>query len=173
MIELIAKIVRVLNSETEPSQISLAVCFAMIIGFTPLMSPHNLIVLLLICILRVNLSAFIVTWGIFSGLAYLLDPIFHGIGLAVLSAESLQPLWTGFYNNIWLRLSNFNNTLVMGSLIFSLVLFVPLLLGLNFGIRTYRSRVLDWLKKTRIAQALSASRFYHIYQTVSGWGGRS
>ena len=173
MIELIARIVRVLNSETEPSQISLAVCLAMIIGVTPLMSPHNLIVLLLICILRVNLSAFIVTWGIFSGLAYLLDPTFHGIGLAVLSAESLQPMWTGFYNNIWLRLSNFNNTLVMGSLIFSLVLFVPLLLGLNFGIRTYRSRVLDWLKKTRIAQVLSASKFYHIYQTVSGWGGRS
>ncbi|MEJ2097582.1 MAG: TIGR03546 family protein [Deltaproteobacteria bacterium] len=173
MIDLIARIVKVLNSETEPSQISLAVCFAMIIGFTPLMSLHNVIILLLVCVLRVNLSAFIVTWGIFSGLAYLLDPLFHKIGLSVLSAKSLQPLWTSFYNTIWLRLGNFNNTVVMGSLIFSLVLFVPVLLGLNFSIRTYRSRVLDWLKKTRIAQALSASRFYHIYQTVSGWGGRS
>ena len=82
MIGTIAKILKALNSETAPGQISMALCFALIIGLTPLYSLHNLLVLLLVLILRVNLSAFIVGWVFFSGVAYILDPIFqHGIGL--------------------------------------------------------------------------------------------
>jgi uncharacterized protein (TIGR03546 family) len=173
MIELIARLVKVLNSETEPAQISLAACFAMIMGFTPLWSLHNALVLLLVLILRVNLSTFIVAWGMFSVLAFMLDPVFHSIGLAILTAKPLIPIWTACYNNIWLRLDNFNNTVTMGSLFVSLVLFGPLLLVLNYGIRHYRDHVLSWMKRTRIAQMLAASKFYQIYQAVSGWGGRS
>ena len=54
MIELIANIFKVLNSETEPRQISLAACLAMIAGLTPLARPHNLLVLLLVLLLRVT-----------------------------------------------------------------------------------------------------------------------
>ena len=48
MIEAIANLLKVLNSETEPGQISLALCLAMIAGFTPVLCPHNLLVLLLV-----------------------------------------------------------------------------------------------------------------------------
>jgi uncharacterized protein (TIGR03546 family) len=173
MIELIARLLKVLNSETEPAQISMAVCFAMIMGFTPLLSLHNVLVLLLVFILRVNLSAFIVALGVFSALAYLLDPLFHTAGLAVLTAGPLASFWTALTNNIWLRLDNINNSITMGSLLISLVLFIPVLLLLNFGIRRYRDHLLAWIKRTRIAQVLGASKFYRIYQAVSGWGGRS
>ena len=83
MIETLAKLLKVLNSETSPGQISLGFCLAMIAGFTPVLSPHNLIVLLLVLVLRVNLSAFIVGWVLFSALAYALDPLFHLIGQAI------------------------------------------------------------------------------------------
>ncbi len=79
MIKLLAKLLRVLNSETDPGQISLGLCFAMIAGLTPLLSLHNLVVLLLVCILRVNLSAFLLGLAVFTGIAYLLDPLFHHI----------------------------------------------------------------------------------------------
>lgn len=173
MFQIIARLIKVLNSETEPVQISLAACLAMIIGFTPLWSLHNLLILLLVCIVRVNFSTFIVAWGVFSAIAYLLDPFFHAIGLSVLTAESLKSLCTLLYNNTWLRLDGINNSIAMGSLITSLVLFVPLLFLLNFVIRRYRDNFLSWIKKTRIAQMMGASRLYQAYQTVSGWGGRS
>ena len=89
MIGTIAKILKALNSETAPGQISMALCFALIIGLTPLYSLHNLLVLLLVLLLRVNLSAFIAGWVFFSGIAYILDPIFHRIGLALLTTASL------------------------------------------------------------------------------------
>jgi len=115
MIKMIAKFLKVLNSETEPGQISLAFCLAMILGLTPLMSLHNLVVILLMLLVRVNLSACILGWIFFSGIAYILDPLFNLIGLAVLTSKGLEGLWTSLYNIMIFRLAKFNNSIVMGS----------------------------------------------------------
>ncbi len=171
MLRVVAKFLKVLNSETEPGQISLAFCLSMIAGLTPIASPHNILVFLLAFLLRVNLSAFILGFGLFSGIAYGLDPLFHRIGLAVLTTGPLEGLWTVLYNiTVW-RIERFNNTVVMGSLVFSLVFFVPLLLLSNTAVRRYREHVLDWIEKTRAMKVVRASRFYQIYRSVSGWGG--
>jgi uncharacterized protein (TIGR03546 family) len=171
MIKAFARLLRVLNSETEPGQISLAFCLSMIIGLSPILSLHNLIILFLVLMLRVNLSAFILGGIFFSGMAYLLDPIFHKIGLAVLTAGPLNELWTAFYNTFLWRIERFNNSIVMGSLLFSLVLFIPLFILSNRMILRYREHLLVWVRKTRIIQALKATKLYRAYQTVSAWRG--
>lgn len=171
MLRTVAKLLRVLNSETEPGQISLGFSFALVAGLTPLWSLHNLVVLLLVLVLRVNLSAFLLGLLFFSGLAYLLDPLFHRLGLALLTAGSLQDLWTSLYNSTVWRLERFNNSIVMGSLIFSLAAFVPFLLLSNMLIRRYRAHVLAWVQKTRVMQMFKASKLYHAYQSISGFGG--
>ncbi len=164
MIDMIAKLLKILNSDAEPGQISIAFCFAMIAGLTPLYSLHNLFVLLIVLLFRVNLSGFILGWAIFSGCAYLLDPVFHRLGYAVLTMSSLEALWTFFYNIVLLRLENFNNTVVMGSFIISILLFLPLYFLLNFLIQKYRTHFIGWIQKTRIAQIIKASKIYAAYQ---------
>jgi uncharacterized protein (TIGR03546 family) len=171
MLRMLARLLAVLNSETHPGQISLGFCLAMVAGLTPFMSLHNLLVLLLVLLIRVNLSAFLLGLTLFSGLAFGLDPLFHRIGLAVLTQESLVGLWTGLYNSTIWRIEHFNNSIVMGSLLFSLALFVPLYLFSNVAIRRYRAHVLAWVEKTRLMQVLKASRFYSLYQSFSGIGG--
>ncbi|MDX2447552.1 MAG: TIGR03546 family protein [Desulfobacterales bacterium] len=173
MLTIVAKIFKTLNSETEPFQISLALCFAMIAGLTPLWSLHNFIVLLLVLILRVNLATFILAWLGFSGIAYLLDPVLHAFGLHILTADALKGFWTSLYNSTLWRLSNYNNSLLMGSLITSLGLFVPLFFLSNMIIRKYREHIFAWVMKSRIVQVLKASKFYGIYKSVSDWGGLS
>ena len=171
MIKLLAKLLRVLNSETEPGQLSLGLCFAMIAGLTPLLSVHNLFVLLLVFILRVNVSAFLLGLALFTGMAYLLDPLFHLLGLAVLTVPSLEGLWTTLYQSVWWRLEHFNNSIVMGSLVFSVAIFVPVLLLSNLLIRRYRQHVLFWVQKTKIMQMFKASKLYQTYETLSAWRG--
>ncbi len=166
MLSIIAKLLRVLNSETNPAQISLAFCLAMLAGLTPFSSLHNLMPLFLVLILRVNLSSFLVGLAFFSGVAYLLDPVFHQIGLGVLKAEALQNLWTQCYNNPFIRLTRFNNTILMGSLVFSLLFFIPLFMATNLFIRKYRDHILTLVQKSRIMKALKASKFYSIYNRV-------
>jgi uncharacterized protein (TIGR03546 family) len=167
MIRATAKLLSVLNSETDPGQISLAVAFSMIAGLTPFWSLHNLLVLFLILVIRVNLSAFMLGWAFFSGVAYLIDPLFHRIGLALLTAPALEGSWTALYNTPLGRLSRFNNTIVMGSLAFSLLFFVPLLLVSNRAIRKYREHLLAWVQQTRLMQAFTGTRVYQLYRTYS------
>ena len=149
----------------------MAFCLAMVMGFTPLFSLHNLIVLFLALFLRVNLTGFILAWTVFSGLAYLLDPFFSWLGVTILSAAALQGLWTALYNIALARLENFNNSVVMGSLVLSFILFFPLYFLFNFLIRRYREHVLAWIQKTRIAQMIKATKLYSAYQTLSGLRG--
>ncbi len=159
MIRAAIKLLRVIGSETEPGQISLGFAFALIAGFTPLVSLHNLLVLFLILVLRVNLSAFFLGLAFFSGVAYLLDPVFHRIGLAVLTAGSLEGLWTTLYNSTLWRLERFNNSIVMGSLVVSLALFVPFYLLSNQLILKYREHVLAWVQKTKLVHVLNLLRY--------------
>ena len=173
MIKMIAKFLKVLNSETEPGQISLAFSLAMILGLTPLMSLHNIVVILLMLLVRVNLSACILGWVFFSGIAYILDPLFNLIGLAVLTSKGLEGLWESLYTITIFRLAKFNNSIVIGSFLFSLVFFIPLYLLSNQGIRKYRVYVLEWVKKTKLMKAFKANKLYKAYQAVSGWGGAS
>jgi uncharacterized protein (TIGR03546 family) len=171
MLRLLAKTLKVLNSEADPAQISLALVLALVMGFTPFWSLHNLIVLLLVLVLRANLSTFILGLAVFGSLAYLLDPLFHRLGLVLLTADPLTGFWTSVYNTIPGRLDRINNTVVAGSLAFSMVVAFPVFLLFNLLIRKYRERIKTWVEKSHIAQAIKANRFYRIYQSVSIWGG--
>jgi uncharacterized protein (TIGR03546 family) len=170
MINQVAKLMKVLNSETDPAQISFAICFAMIMGLTPLYSLHNFLVLFIVLLLRVNLSIFILGWLFFSGVSYILDPLFHRIGLAILTTKTLEAIWTALYNITIFRLAHFNNSIVMGSLFVSLILFVPVFLLSNMLINKYRDHILAWVRKTRIMQILKGSKLFQAYEAVSGWG---
>ena len=173
MVRAIAKVLRVLNSETEPSQISLAFCFSMIAGLTPFFSLHNLLVVLLVLLFRVNLSTFILGLVFFSGVAYLCDPLFHRIGLTVLTMSALEGLWQILYNMTLFRMAEFNNSVMMGSLLFSIILFVPLFLLSNQIIVRYREHVLVWVHKSRIMQAFKATKLYRMYASYSELRGGS
>ena len=170
MIDHIARLIKTLNSETEPGQISLAVCFSMVAGLTPALSPHNLLVLLAVLLLRVNLSAFILGWLFFSAAAFLLDPLFHRIGLALLTAGTLEGLWTYMYNIPVLRFARFNNSVVMGSVAVAVIAFVPLYLLSNMLIVKYRERLLAWVRNSKWMTALKATKLYEAYERLSGWG---
>jgi len=167
MLSVIAKLLKVLNSENEPSQISLAIGFSMIAGLTPFYSLHNILILLLVLVLRVNLSAFILGLAFFSGLAYLLDPVFHWIGLHVLTAGLLKGLWEVLYNSTIWRLERFNNSIVMGSILLSLIFIVPLCVLTNLAILKYREHVLAWIRKSRLMHFIKASKFYATYKSLS------
>jgi uncharacterized protein (TIGR03546 family) len=108
---------------------------------------------------------------VFSGIAYLAAPAMTAAGEALLTSNSLIPLWTSMYqNDIW-RLAHFNHTLTLGSLVTSVVLSIPLFFIFKALIVKYRASVLEWVRKTHFAQALKASSWFSklhaIYNTAT------
>lgn len=167
MLRLLFKLLTALNSETDPSQISLAFCFGMVLGFTPLMSMHNLLILFLILILRVNVSAAILAWGFFTGIAYLLDPLFIQAGEYLLALPSMLDTWTQMYNSDFWRLTHFNNTLTLGSLAVAVCAFLPFFFLFKILIVKYRQHILAWIRKSKLMEMLKSSNLYQAYEKFS------
>lgn len=171
VLEFIAKLIKILRSEISPNQIAWGFALGMIIGLTPVWSLHNLLVVVLIIILKVNLATAIFSFGIFSGIAYLVDPLFHSFGYYLLvDLQSLNSFYTWLYNVPVLSLSKFNNTVVMGSLISSIILIIPVYFLIKIGVINYREKIDAKIKNWKFIKYIKATKIYSLYEKVRDLG---
>ena len=160
MLRQIIKVLKALNSNEAPWQISLGIVFGSILGLTPLFSLHNLVVLFLALVINLNISMMIVSWAIFSLIGYALDPLFHQLGFSVLTAQGLGGFWTQFFSCPIFLLAKLNNTIVMGSLIFALVAAVPLFFLFNVLVVKYRDVYNTFIGKFPLLRFLKVLDIY-------------
>jgi len=167
MLRQLAKLLRVLNSETDPIQISLGICFGMGVGFTQTWSVHNLIILFIVLFFRVNMSAFLLGTFVFKSLSLLLVNIFHDIGLWLLTADFFRDLGTKLYNITFWKFDRINNTVVTGGIVVSALGFLPMVFLTNVLIKKYRKHILSYVKNTKIAKAIRSTNIYHQYKKIT------
>ena len=122
-------------------QMAIGFALGAALGLTPLLSVHNLLFLTASIVLRLSLSTFLIGWIGSIPVGFLLDPIFHRLGSALLSSEFLTPLWTRVFNAPLLPLTAFNNTVTLGSLAFWVAVSVPLFFLSRRGVAAYRGGV--------------------------------
>ena len=171
-LEILAKIFKILRSGGSPGQIAAGFMLGMIPGLTPVLNLHNLIILVLLIILNVNLGAALFSFVIFSGIAYIFDPLFHDLGFYLLTGiPALKELWTTLYHMPIMGLSNFNNTVVMGSLVCSIVLMWPIYLLVKKFVVLYREKLEARFLKLKIVQVVRGSRIYSFYEKIKNLGG--
>ncbi len=76
----------------------------------------------------------------------------------------LIPTWTALYNAPLVPLSNYNNTVVLGSLVGWVMLVVPIFLVARWGVATYRVTIYERVARLRLVKALKASKVYTVYR---------
>ncbi|MFH1415466.1 MAG: TIGR03546 family protein [Elusimicrobiota bacterium] len=162
-IKLIKKLFKALNANASPSEIALGVVLGSVIGLTPVFALHNIFVILLIIILKVNVSAAVFSSLLFSIAGLALDPAAHAIGSRLLLSEGLNAFWTTAYNIPVIPLTRFNNTIVLGSLVISVAAAVPLYLFSVRFVLIYRNSLHQKVEKLKIIKILKASKLYSIY----------
>jgi uncharacterized protein (TIGR03546 family) len=165
MLRQIIKVFKALNSNAKPWQLSLGVSFGAIIGLTPLTSLHNLALIFLALIINMNIGIMILSAVLFSGIAYILDPVFHSTGLAILKSEALTTLWESVFSCPIALVAKLNNSIVMGSLAISILLAVPLFFIFNLFVKKYRDVFLIYMEKFPIFKSL---KILKMFQTVMG-----
>jgi len=170
-LKLLAKLFKALRSGESPGKIAGGFILGMIIGLTPIWSLHNLIVFILLIILNVNLGMAIFSFLLFSGFAYIFDPMFHSLGFWILvEIPALKGLWTTMYNAPIIGLSKFNNTVVMGSLVVSLVLLIPAYFAVKWFVVYYRQHIDAKMQKWKIVQMIKGSKIYNLYEKIRNIG---
>lgn len=166
ILKYIAKLLKALASEAKPWQLAGGFVLGMIIGLTPVFSFHNLIIVLLIILIKVNVGMVFLAFVIFSGIAYLADPVFHDFGTWMLSNPEWQSMWTNMYNNTWWAMTRFYNTVVIGSLVSAVFLSFPVFPAVIVFVNQYRKHINERIQKWKVVKWLKGTKLYSIYQTV-------
>ncbi len=165
IIVLIRKLLKALNSDGTPGQVAAGLALGAVLGLTPLFSLHNLALLALAFLLQVSLAGFFLGWALFVPIGFLLDPLFDSIGRWLLLDQSgLQPLWSAWYNAPVVALTNFNNTIVLGSFVTWLVFLAPLFLLARVGVTQYRTHIYQRLARWKVFQAVKGSKAWDLYR---------
>lgn len=141
MLDMIRKLLSSLNSSEYSWQLSLAIALGMIVGLSPQFNLHIIIFYLLAFLIAINLGLFFVSVAVFAAISYLFDPLMESFGYYLLTLPELESLHTTIYNNPLLALFNLNDSLVLGSLISGLILFLPLFFAMQQLVKVYRGPI--------------------------------
>jgi uncharacterized protein (TIGR03546 family) len=164
ILRLFRSLVKTLHSDGSPGQIAAGIALGAALGLTPIANLHNVAVVLLLAMLNVSFASGLLAWAMFVPVGFMFDPVFDRIGHWLLvDATSLRPLWTAMDNVPGLALANFNNTVVLGSVLVWLVLFAPLFFASRAGIVKYRATIGQNLMQSRFYRTLQVSRLYNVY----------
>jgi len=163
MLTILVKLLKALNSEQSAGQLAIAVSLAAILGFTPLMSLHNIVVILFALWFRVNLTLLVVSYPFFALLGFLLSTFFESVGLSLLQMPSLIPIWESFFNTLVGRWSNFYYSGVIGSFVISLIVAIILFPIVKTAVVAYREKWMEKFDQFRIVRMLKASKFWQFY----------
>lgn len=164
LLKLLRSLVKTLHSDGTPGQIAAGVALGAALGLTPIANVHNVVVLLLLAILNVSFAAGLFAWAALVPVGFMLDPLFDRIGRWLLvDMQGLRPLWTAMDNIPGLALTNFNNSVVLGSVVLWLLLFVPVYFAARVGVVRYRATMGERVRQSRFYKALEASQLYNVY----------
>jgi uncharacterized protein (TIGR03546 family) len=166
-LKFIRDFVNILRAGQTPAQVAGGFAFGSILGLSPMLTLQGALVWLVLLVLDVNFSAAGVAMTLFSLLAFLLDPLFHWLGYQILvNVDALKGAWTWLYNAPVAPLTRFNNTVVIGSFMAALVLFVPVYAGMKHFVVAYRTHIHSRLERWKIYQVMDRSKLLQWYRRI-------
>jgi uncharacterized protein (TIGR03546 family) len=155
--------IKLLNSDTGNISLAAGMTCGFILGMTPSLSLHSLLIFLILFFFRIQIGAALLAAFFFKFIAFLLDPAFHAVGSQVLQIESLQAFYTTLYNMPLIPFTRFNNSIVMGSAVITFALSPIIFLLSQYFIVKYREIFVARFRQTKIWKAIEATKFYQWY----------
>lgn len=164
LVKLIQSLIAALHSEGTPGQLAAGIVLGSFLGLTPLLNLHNALIFAALVLLNISFAGGMLGWAVFVPIGFLLDPLFDWIGHQLLLAQSLRDFWTSLYNTPIIPLTNFNNTVVLGSLVFAVLFAVPFFFLTRWAIVRYRATIGERVRQSRFYKAVMASKAYNVYK---------
>ena len=164
LIKNILNILKILVDNTAPRQITWSLLLGLGLGLSPTLSIQFFLILILLLLFNVQFSLSISSAFFFKLLFIPLADTFHFLGHLVLTEKDLAPIFTKMTNTPLIPYTNFNNTVVMGSLIFYLLtlpVFYFLILHL---VKRYQDTIVLKIKKSKIYVFIKASFIVKWYE---------
>ena len=147
-------LLKALLVEATPGQLAFGFAFGILIGLVPKGNLTAISLGVILAASRANLGVAGATALAFSFVSPYCDPLSHRIGEWLLGHPSLKDMWTRLYNTPVMPWTDFNNTVVLGSLVLGIALLYPAYRITRPVFGHYTERVQKWAKKFRLTRLL-------------------
>ena len=166
ILKFLQSLAKTLHSDGTPGQIAAGFALGAALGLTPLLNAHNLVVIVALALLNVSFASGMLAMAAVR--AARLRPRSAVRPHRALAARR-QRLGCDRSGSVSIRrrcsrLTNLNNTVVLGSVVVWLLLTVPLFVAARYGVVHYRATLGARLRETRIYHTIVASQAYNVYR---------
>ena len=155
MLKAIVNLFRALNANVNPGEIAHAFSCGILLGLMPKNNLLWWLVFVFVLFVRINKPMYLIMTLVASTFAPVMDGLFDTVGYAFLTI----PQFSGFFG--WLLeipfvgFTKFNNSVVTGSLLCGLVLYVPMYFLGRLLVSLWRKHIAGWIRHTHLAKAFA------------------
>lgn len=155
-----SRLLYALTRELTNTAITLGVCYGLCLGLIPRATPEWVVLFLAVFLLRVNLITTFSTFFVTFLLSDWLAPLFHHIGRYVLvDLAALNPFWRALYNAPLFPYLQFNNTIVMGAFLSTIIL-MPITFYISLSLlRRFRPKLRELILRNYFWRMLNTQHF--------------
>jgi len=151
LVNLPVKIVKMLTSNAEPSEIAAGVCMGLFLGFVPMNGPITIFLIICLFLFKINRLASLIILPLFKlfyilGISHLADGLG---GILLINMEFLAPLWNFLLTLPIIAYLDLGHTLVTGGLAISAILCFPVYMGAQKGIVVLREKYFNKIKESK------------------------
>ena len=155
MISFIAKLLKALNVNTNPGEIAHGIACGFLLGLMPQSNLLWYLIFIFVLFIKIHRPSYLLMILLGSSVAVLLDPLFDGVGYSVLTVSSLYGFYARLIDIPFVSFTKFNNTVVMGSLVCGLVLYVPVYVLARVLVRLWRKYGVPAMRHSRIIKIVN------------------
>ena len=153
MIRYIVKMFRALNANANPGEIAHAFSIAVLLGFLPKNNLLWYLLFIFFLFVRIKKGAYFLLMFLFSMIAPLADPVFNSVGYKILTLPALESTFSTLIEIPFVGFTRFNNTIVMGSLLCGIILYIPVYIFGRAFVKIWRTAIASRIRKNPVMKA--------------------
>lgn len=139
-----------LNSNSHPGEIAHGVALGVIMGMVPKDNVLWYILFIFFFFIRINKAVYLLVTLVVSLFISPADMLLDSLGYQVLMYEPAIPVYRQLLDIPFVAFTKFNNTIVMGSLVAGIILYIPVYILSRLLVKLWRTIVAPWITSSRL-----------------------
>lgn len=155
MLNKLIKLLKAFNGNVNPGEIAHAFACGAILGLMPKNNLLWYLVLVFILFVRINKPSYLLMILLGSAVSPAFDGLFDSIGYWFLTLPSLALFFARLIEIPFVAFTKFNNTVVMGSFLCGILLYIPLYAFARLLVFVWRKYAADFIRNSKIFKVIN------------------
>lgn len=155
MLKTIVKLFSALNANVNPGEIAHAFSCGILLGLMPKDNLLWWLVFVFILFIRINKPMYLIMAVIASTFSPVMDGLFDTVGYAFLTIPQFSGFFAWLLELPFVGFTKFNNSVLMGSLLCGLVLYLPMYILGHLLVSLWRKHITFWVRNSKLTKVVA------------------